>query len=637
MNFLTPLAFTLAILLPIIVAMYLLKLRRTEQVVSSTYLWQRMVRDVEANAPWQRLRRNLLLLLQLLFLLALIFTLARPYSWVEGSNGQATILIFDTSASMAATDISPNRLEAAKDQARLLISNLPEEARGTIISAGDNTQVLVSSSQDKRQLYQALEILHPQSGSSDLTSALELASAIAARQPETEIVIYSDGKVDLPERLAIQGQIRYLPIGESGDNQAISLITLEPGNQGRSTAFIQVVNYAAEPVQRRLTISANGHLVDAQDLEIPSQGQVSVISEIIPTETEVLEAALTESDALPLDDQAWAVQRFSGSQYLTLVSQGNRFLETALGLLPGMETTTVNLKEWKSGYSDTSLPVHQPYDLTIFDSLTPTETLPTGNLFFIGPLASSSYFSVTGSLETPTPQPASENEPLLEYVELHEVSILNAARIPLPDWAHPVLVDENSGAPLLFVGQTQGRRIAVLTFDPRHSDLPLQVAYPILIANLVEWLLPGRIGDIPRQVQPSETVTFTPPPEVANIQVTRPDGSSTQLEIQEGRAIYADTTQLGVYRVTWGADQSLSFAVNLTNPQESDILPAENLSLFDGGTGTQENITQQARHEWWRPLTAIALLILVIEWLVYNRATISKLRHRITNFSKREA
>ena len=60
MSFLTPLAFTLAILLPIIIAMYLLKLRRTEQVVSSTYLWQRMVRDLEANAPWQRLRRNLL-------------------------------------------------------------------------------------------------------------------------------------------------------------------------------------------------------------------------------------------------------------------------------------------------------------------------------------------------------------------------------------------------------------------------------------------------------------------------------------------------------------------------------------------------------------------------------------------------
>ncbi len=631
MSFLTPLAFALAILLPIIIAMYLLKLRRTEQVVSSTYLWQRMVRDVEANAPWQRLRRNLLLILQLLFLLALIFTLARPFTWAEGSSGQAAILIFDTSASMAATDLNPNRLEVAKDQARLLISNLLEDTRGTIIAAGDNTQVLVASSQDKRQLYQALENLDPQPGGSDLTSALELASAIAARQSDAEILIYSDGRVDLPERLSIQGQIRYLPIGESGDNQAISLITLEPGSENTLTAFVQVVNYAAEPIQRRLTLLADDRLVDAQDLEIPLHGQVSVISEMIPPETEVLEAALTESDALHLDDRAWAVQQVSGMQNVTLVSQGNRFLETALGLLPDLEVDTLRPDD-----NENAEPKDDTPDLTIFDSYVPTATLPGGNFFFIGPLASTSYFSVTGSLETPVPQTVSETDPLLEHVDLNGVSILDSARIPLPDWAHPVLIDEKSGDPLLFVGEIEGRRAAVLAFDPRRSDLPLQVAYPILIANLMNWLLPGRMGDIPNQVRPGEAVTFTLPPDVTALTVIRPDGTSTQLEIQEGRAIYADTTQLGVYRVTWGADQSLAFAVNLSNPQESDILPNENLTLFDDAAETQENLPQQARREWWRPLAIISLMIFIIEWLVYNRATLIKLRTKITQNAKRE-
>ena len=77
-------------LIPVVIAMYLLKLRRTDQQVSSVYLWQRMVRDVEANAPWQRLRRNLLLLLQLLFLLSLIVALARPFHWAEGSGSRST-------------------------------------------------------------------------------------------------------------------------------------------------------------------------------------------------------------------------------------------------------------------------------------------------------------------------------------------------------------------------------------------------------------------------------------------------------------------------------------------------------------------------------------------------------------------
>jgi hypothetical protein len=621
MSFLTPLAFLLAILLPIIIAMYLLTLRRTEQVVSSTYLWQRMVRDVEANAPWQRLRRNLLLLLQLLFLILLILALVRPFTWTQGSTGQAVILIFDTSASMAATDQNPNRLESAKDQARLLISNLPEEARATIIAAGENTQVLVSSSQDKRQLCQGLDDLHAQSGSSDLTSALELASAIASRQPDAEIVVYSDGKVNLPERLALQGRVRYIPVGESGDNQAISLITLEPGSAtDMLTAFLQVTNYSQEPVQRRLTLNVEGQLTDAHDLEIPAREQVSIISEIIPANTEILEATLTGSDALYLDDKAWATQRVSGEQNITLVSQGNRFLEIALELLPGIETQV--FPEWQ--------PTDPPADLIIFDNFTPdisNQELP--NLFYTGPISSTQIFSITGVIENPVPRPVTDGDPILAYVDLSGVSILDSARIPLPDWARPVLVDEASGAPLLFTGEIEGQRIAVMTFDPRHSDLPLQVAYPILIANLVDWLLPGRIGDIPDQVTPGQVLTFTPPPEIDALTVTRPDGTSTRLEIQEGRTLFEDTTQPGVYRVTWGEEQSLVFSVNLTNPQESDILPAESLPAFEGASGMEDTLPQKARREWWRSLAFIALVILIIEWLVYNRATISKVWHKI--------
>jgi Ca-activated chloride channel family protein len=439
--------------------------------------------------------------------------------------------------------------------------------------------------------------------------------------------------VNLPERLSLQGRVRYLPVGESGNNQAISLITLEPAADGNSlTAFVQVVNYNTEPVERRLTLTANGQLVDAHDLEIPAQGQAAVISERLPLETSVLEAALTETDALSLDDRAWAVQQVSGLQNITLVSEGNRFLETALGLFPNLEITTLRPDDYlATGRSDQAT---TPANLTIFDSHTPTETLPTGNLFFIGPAASSPVFNVAGSLETPVPEPIDADDPLLRHVDLSSVSILDAAQIPLPDWAHPVLIDQNSGAALLFVGEKQGQRIAVLAFDPRHSDLPLQVAYPILMANLVDWLLPGRIGEIPDQIKPGEAVTFTPPPDVDALKVTRPDGSGTQLEIQEGHAIFADTNQLGVYSVSWGEDQSLTFAVNLSNPQESDIKPVESLPLLESTSDAENGPAQQARREWWRPLAAIALLVLTIEWLVYNRATLSKLRTEIMQTAK---
>ena len=70
MPLLAPLALLGLLFVPVVIAMYLLKLRRDEAVVPSTLLWQRLVADVEANAPWQKLRRSLLLLLQLLLVAA---------------------------------------------------------------------------------------------------------------------------------------------------------------------------------------------------------------------------------------------------------------------------------------------------------------------------------------------------------------------------------------------------------------------------------------------------------------------------------------------------------------------------------------------------------------------------------------
>ena len=78
MQFLTPLAFLLASLAIPIILLYMLKLRRKQIQVSSTLLWVQLLRDQQANAPWQKLRRNLLLILQLLILAALVVALARP-------------------------------------------------------------------------------------------------------------------------------------------------------------------------------------------------------------------------------------------------------------------------------------------------------------------------------------------------------------------------------------------------------------------------------------------------------------------------------------------------------------------------------------------------------------------------------
>src|ERR671916_3315247 len=173
MSLLAPGALFLSLLVPAIVAMYLLKLRREERTVASTFLWQRMVRDVEANAPWQKLRRNLLLLLQLLVLLALMFALARPFLQTTGIAGRNLILIIDRSASMAATDAGGTRLDAAKREAIRLVDQLPDTGRATVIGFGGPMEVPASASSDRRELRAAIRGIQLRNGGgSDLGQAL---------------------------------------------------------------------------------------------------------------------------------------------------------------------------------------------------------------------------------------------------------------------------------------------------------------------------------------------------------------------------------------------------------------------------------------------------------------------------------
>src|SRR5881392_1030250 len=89
-----------AIAVPALLILYFLKLRRREMPVSSTFLWKKAVQDLQVNAPFQRLRKNLLLFLQLLLLLMLLLALSRPVSNFTPGAGKLSVILIDRSASM---------------------------------------------------------------------------------------------------------------------------------------------------------------------------------------------------------------------------------------------------------------------------------------------------------------------------------------------------------------------------------------------------------------------------------------------------------------------------------------------------------------------------------------------------------
>lgn len=628
MNFLAPLAFSLTILLPVIVALYLLKLRREEQRVSSTYLWRTLVRDMAANAPWQRLKPNLLLLLQLLFLIALILALARPFVWSDAAAGSHLILVMDTSASMGATDVKPDRLGAAVDSARRLIGSLPSSGRVTVIEAGAQVRVPVSGASGP-DAASALEALRPGPSGADFDSALTLAAAIAAREPDSEVAILSDGHITLPDNLTLAGRVRYIPIGKEGDNQALGAFSIQAGSGGRSpTAFAQVVNYGTKTVQRRLVLYSDGQLLAARDLAlVPGKPQAMTFAGL-SLDVGAVEARLEGQDALAADDLAWAVLPSTGKIAVRIVGPGNRFLETALQLMPNVELTS-SQPATRNEQPATSNRQPATTQLTIFDTTIPTGTLPDGNLIFIAPPRSTGLFSVTGQILTPTLAPLAADDPLLANVDLRDVMVQDAARVALPAWGRAAIIDSQTGAPLLVVGEQDGRRLAVLAFDLRRSDLPLRVAFPLLMANLLDALAPGGASGVPANVEPGRPVAIPAPPQASTIIVRAPDGREFKLAPSQGRVLFDQTGLPGVYEVAWQSDAGSSqpmgqFAVNLFNPKESDIAPRDTLPIAGAGA-VQGQALPRARNEWWRPVAWVALILLVAEWLLSNRGQLVRL------------
>jgi hypothetical protein len=384
---------------------------------------------------------------------------------------------------------------------------------------------------------------------------------------------------------------------------------------------------------RRLTVSADGQLFQVDDLEIKARGRRAVLVDDLPVSTEVVEAELVGQDVLALDDRAWAIHRSRDPVSVALVTDGNLFIGTAFALLPGLEVTTWTPLEYESAFGRGATPTtstdgeHAAAELTVFDAYVPlTATLSVGNVLFIAPPRSTDHFTVTGSVEQPVPRAMVDEDPLLAHISFHEVGVMEAVQLVPREWLRTLVVGdvEQTPVPLLCAGQIDGRRLAVLAFDLHKSDLPLQLAFPLLMANLADWLAPEAKGDVPAQIAPGEVVALDVSPTAGEVTVTRPDGQVSTLQRKDGRTLFADTEQLGVYGLSWEGGQE-RVAVSLFSPQESDVRPRGSLPLSGGEASSQEVRPQQARREWWRPIGYVALVCLTVEWLYYHRSSVARI------------
>ena len=186
-------------LVPVIILLYILKLRRTEIIIPSTFLWIKSLQDLTANAPFQRLRKNLLMFLQILAIILLALALARPFVQAVSREGGNVCVIIDRSASMQTVENGKTRLDQAKAAALDMIDTLKGDDRMMIVSFDEKANVLCELTVDKYRLRRAINGIESADTRTKIRDVMLIARSLAPDNPDlpsvvsnVELVLMSD-------------------------------------------------------------------------------------------------------------------------------------------------------------------------------------------------------------------------------------------------------------------------------------------------------------------------------------------------------------------------------------------------------------------------------------------------------------
>jgi len=429
-DFSTPLGLTSwAVLLGIpvgVIALYFLKLRRRPVQVPSTLLWRRSLEDLHVNSLFQRLRKNLLLFLQLLIVGLVMLALAGPKTRGTLGQGARYVIAIDNSASMRATDVKPTRLEAAKEKAKAVVANMHSADLAMVITFSDRAKVVSNYTSNRQLLEKRIDEIEPSEAATSLREALQVASGLANPTRVIEgvaatsivppkLLIYTDGAFpdvegfslgNLEPEIIVVGTPPppYRPKAEEGlggqtsePSNNVAIVALQTRRNEEKPEIYQVFgrvhNYRSEPVTTEAQLlrkdpakpKDDGTLIDALSLSIPGASDQAFKFDLPDTGATELEVRLKIDDDLALDNRAYTLVGSPRKAQVLLITAGNRFLTEALNTPMAQaraEVKTIGPDSIKTPEVKADL-TSGKYDLVIFDRVSP-EVSPQSNTFYIG-------------------------------------------------------------------------------------------------------------------------------------------------------------------------------------------------------------------------------------------------------------
>ena len=671
MGFLSPITALIVagITVPLLVSLYFLKLRRRQVMISSTLLWKKTIQDMQVNSPFQRLRKSLLLLLQLLILAALLFAMSRPTLETIASPGQRVVIVIDHSASMNATDIAPTRLDEAKQAAIELIDNLDttgESAEGEalggamVVSFAQSASVRQSLTNDPSKLRDAVRRIEPTDQISQLGPALNLIEPYVQAGSDDEsdkLVVYiiSDGKVQAGgQPMSLAGaELRYIPIGGGPGGSAGAA---DPDNLGIVSfsarrdfdkpeivqVFARVANFGSQPVSANLSLSLDGQVTRVQPINLQpaptpdpdsptttTNHETSVQFDFVLPGSALVELSHDYDDQLQSDNTVRLTLAPARRLRVLMVTQGNAFLARGIQSAGVRQLSFMTPEKFedqdplslrRGGWeaAGTSGLAGEGFDVIVFDGYSPTATPKVDSLYFAAAPPIESIQRIvsdegdTGSQRVLTWE---RDHPLLRYVVLDDVILSQPGRLVVNSQA--TVMATGQAGPIMAEAVEGGVRHVVASFDILHSNWPIKISFPVFLGNTVQTLGLGGLADDAGIAYRTGEIATIPVDTADNLSYTGP--VPINVVRTRGTAILPAFTRAGLYKASESIDPPFDrLGVNLLAPDESDIRTADILNVSSIASGTTAT-TSTFRREVWRWFIWAALAIMLIEWLVYTR------------------
>ena len=646
----------LALIPPILISLYFLKLKRYPLEIPSTYLWHRTIEDLHVNSIWQKLRQSLLLLLQLLVLLLIMLTCLRIGWKGQELTDDRLIFLIDNSASMNATDVSPTRLSEAKRRVRDMIKQMKNSDVGMIISFNHEAQIQQSFTSNRNELLNALERIQPTQRTSNLREALQAASGLAnpgmtkfeeqdygtAEAKPATLYIFTDGGVEAVPDFSL-GRLtpEYQKMGESvSANVAVTAFSASenPEKPGQIQLFARIENHGSEPVELPVSLFLNGQVIDASKVSIDAGKAAGLEFADFPEDLlsthpfARLQLSVEHDDPLQIDNVAYVGLNPPRQRKVLVITEFNPALEIALATEEVAKLAEVGFVQPDILQTEAHQTLSQAgeYDLIIYDRCIPT-AMPQANTLFIGKLPPDQRWKQESLNPTPVVIDIDRAHPLMELVELGNVVFAEGFALEFPTGGAS-LIDADIGT-IFAIAPRDGWEDAVLgctiyDVDDKGSivtntNWQIRLSFPLFVKSLVEYLAgSGSAVQIAAPiVQPGEPIRLRSKKNAEYLSIKPPSGKHIKKNpVTQKQFSFRETEEPGIYEVREEDRNEIFqlFTVNLFDSTESNITPREQLKLgYVEVTGKSSYIP--ARYEAWKWILLLALLVVCFEWYIYNR------------------